>query len=319
MPRSFFRGLQVLALAVLVVSVFLIGKVSVERSTQGTRRFLQGGKQREEGGGRRSSGDETEPAPGPSPGPTPEEESENGSQDEDINDKSSMFPLTAIRSIDGRETQGRAGATLMRVSFADYPNGKMKGENMPNPRAVSNSCSADDGPSRGGSRLSDMAWQWGQFLDHDIDLTEANGSTENIPTADDDPLAPFIPFERSRASGGEQVNSITACIDGSAVYGSDETRASALRSFEGGKLKMSEGNLLAFNTGGLENAGGGGSVFFIAGDVRANEQLGLAAMHTLWAREHNRLCDAIAEKYDDASEEDIYQLARKIVGAGKLV
>jgi len=28
---------------------------------------------------------------------------------------------------------------------------------------------------------------------------------------------------------------------------------------------------------------------FLAGDIRANEQAGLTAFHTLWMREHNRL------------------------------
>ena len=61
---------------------------------------------------------------------------------------------------------------------------------------------------------------------------------------------------------------------------------------------------------------------FLAGDVRANEQVGLLAFHTLFVREHNRLADKIVKKYKRAlpsgtseRDEHIYQLARKIVGA----
>ena len=38
------------------------------------------------------------------------------------------------------------------------------------------------------------------------------------------------------------------------VYGSDAAAAAALRTFSGGKLKTSAGDLLPFNTAGLANA-----------------------------------------------------------------
>jgi hypothetical protein len=72
---------------------------------------------------------------------------------------------------------------------------------------------------------------------------------------------------------------------------------------------------LPFNTAGLPNAGGTGPELFLAGDVRANEQVGLTAMHTLFVREHNRLATEIAAADPLLTGEEIYQEARRIVGA----
>ena len=179
-----------------------------------------------------------------------------------------------------------------------------------------------------------MLWQWGQFLDHDIDLTDGTDPPEaaNITVPAGDPQfdpdgtgTAEIHFNRSiydpdsgTDSGNprQQINEITTWIDASNVYGSDLERAAALRTNDGsGRLKTSDGNLLPFNLLGLPNAGGSGAELFLAGDVRANEQVGLIALHTLFVREHNRLADEIASQSPGLSGEEIYQEARSIVGA----
>lgn len=43
--------------------------------------------------------------------------------------------------------------------------------------------------------------------------------------------------------------------------------------------------------------------------------MGLSAMHTLFAREHNAVCDALRATYPSMSEERIYQTARLVVSA----
>ena len=53
----------------------------------------------------------------------------------------------------------------------------------------------------------------------------------------------------------EQVNTDTAYIDASQVYGSDDARAHELRRLDGsGKLKTSPGELLPYNIHGFPNA-----------------------------------------------------------------
>ncbi len=253
--------------------------------------------------------------------------------------------LSAVfRTIDGTDnnvdnpTWGAADTALIRIDEADYlPNGSGEAivtESAPspfaraNPRDISNVIASQSGDIVNDRNLSDWVWQWGQFLDHDIDLTETSptNGTADIPIDDPtDPLGPNpIEFDRSDFdpqtgtgpnSPRQQVNQITSYIDASNVYGSDEIRAAALRTGVGGRLKTSTDDLLPFNTDGLPNAGGTDPTLFLAGDVRANEQIGLTATHTLFVREHNRLADLLAAHNPDLTDEEIYQKARAIVAA----
>jgi hypothetical protein len=77
-------------------------------------------------------------------------------------------------------------------------------------------------------------------------------------------------------------------MDASMVYGSDAGRAAVLRG-EGGKLRRGDGDLLPFNDpeDPLPNGGPNGSTSFLAGDVRANENVALTTLHTVFVREHN--------------------------------
>ncbi|MGB0845905.1 MAG: peroxidase family protein, partial [Thiolinea sp.] len=245
-----------------------------------------------------------------------------------------------FRSFDGRNNnliQPEMGAThiqLRRVLPADYGDGiwTMAGTSRPSPRAVSNAVAAQTTLTPNPQRASDFLWQWGQFLDHDIDLTDGVDPVEpadiSIPLGDEffDPFGTgtqtmalnrsIYDKETGIDSPRQQINEITAWIDASNVYGSDETRANALRTLAGdGKLKSSAGNLLPFNTDGLANAGGDSPNLFLAGDVRANEQSGLTVMHTLFMREHNRLAEQIAQQNPELTGDEIYQKARQLVGA----
>ncbi len=117
----------------------------------------------------------------------------------------------------------------------------------------------------------------------------------------------------------QQVTKISTFIDASMIYGSDVTRANALRTFTGGLLKTSAGNLPPLNTAGLENANDAhifpDSSMFLAGDIRANENLELTSLHTLFVREHNQLASAIAVANPKLTDEQIYQRARRLVMA----
>lgn len=251
-------------------------------------------------------------------------------------------PTTTYRSIDGTGnhqthfTLGAANTPLRRSMPADYGDSvaSMAGAGRPSAREISNALCADSQPGANALGASDFLWQWGQFVDHDVDLTEGHTPAEPapiaVPTGDPsfDPLSTgleTIDFSRSTYHPGtgndpafprQQLNQITAFIDASNVYGSDDVRAAALRTNDGtGRLLVSAGDLPPFNTAGLPNAGGTGPELFLAGDVRANEQVGLTAMHTLFLREHNRLAAEIAANNPALTGEQIYQEARRIVGA----
>lgn len=52
---------------------------------------------------------------------------------------------------------------------------------------------------------------------------------------------------------------------------------------------------------------------FLAGDQRVNENVGVAAVHTLWLREHNRLAEELANLNPQWEDETLYQEARRVV------
>ncbi len=243
-----------------------------------------------------------------------------------------------FRRIDGRgnnqgqPAMGSAGTRLRRWVAADYADGVSEpaGGLRRSAREVSNRVADQDRDLPNPLGASDFLWQWGQFLDHDIDLTDGADPAEPlaivVPASDPwfDPSGGGqveIAFNRSLydpASGidspRQQTNEITGWIDASNVYGSDTQRAEALREHDGsGRLKTSAGELLPFNTAGLPNAGGSGDSLFLAGDVRANEQVGLTVLHTLFVREHNRLAGQIADSNPRLPGEQIYQRARRLV------
>ncbi len=254
------------------------------------------------------------------------------------------------RTIDGSYNNplnpqwGAAHTRLRQVTPLTYADGisAPTGVNRPNPRTVSNNIFSQSGLFNDPTGLSDYTWVWGQFLDHDFGLTDDGPEPLFIQVPAGDPVFdPFgagmaiIPMHRNvfdpttgtdTGNPRQFINAITAFIDASGVYGSDQARADWLRTFEGGKLKVSAGNLMPYNTvtgeygdpidpaaPRMANATAISPYVFVAGDVRAGENPLLAAMHTIFVREHNRQCDRLASKYTDWTDEQLYQHARKYV------
>lgn len=234
-----------------------------------------------------------------------------------------------ITGEDNNEANPTWGATevhFLRIVPADYADGisEPSGENRPSAREISNNIMNQESDIFSRVRATNMVWQWGQFLDHDITLTPESDPSEafdiTVP-ADDRYFTNDIPLSRSffelEDGVAQQVNELSAYIDASNVYGSDPERASALRTNDGnGKLLTSDGNMLPFNTTGLPNAPSSSATdFFLAGDFRANENVGLTSMHTIFVREHNYWAEAISKANADLDGDQIYEAARIIVAA----
>lgn len=253
-----------------------------------------------------------------------------------------------VRKIDGSNNNrihpefGTVGTHLLReASGAHYADGisTLARPNAPSGRAISNVIFHQEESLPNHLGMSDYIWTFGQIVDHDISLTEGNpfdGLTDSfiaIPKFDPffDPFGTgtqVMSFHRGMfdpATGittpRQQINELTGYLDASFLYGSDDARATALRSLVGGKMKVtptSFGDLAPFNDGTVGNAGSPerpdlSTTLFIAGDIRINEQPTLACMHILFIREHNFQAAKIAKANPSFTDEQIFQAARRIV------
>ena len=234
---------------------------------------------------------------------------------------------------------GAADIPFSRLASPIYgPDGsepRASGPEYPNVRVVGGAFPDKNNPD---GRVSSMIMQFAQFLAHDVAgtsfpekhccLNPNRPECFNIYVPNSDNTYPMrhnlsstcIDFARSSPACGhssrEQVNTITAFIDSSNVYGSDEEVAQVLRSHIGGRL--------------VENANSPGQLptndqlrrpshhlddrhDFVSGDLRVNEQPFLTSMHVLFMREHNRLADLLAKELHTENDELLYQSARKLV------
>lgn len=251
------------------------------------------------------------------------------------------------RTIDGTGNNvehpeyGAANRQLRRLCPSQYGDNisTLAGQNRPSARLISNLLFAlaeedeinfiEDKSSKG--EKTAYLWIWGQFADHDLDLTRDNtGEEADIPVPTGDPFfdpestgTQVLDFIRSAFDPDtgintprQQVTSITAFMDMSVIYGSSQERNDILREFEDGKLRESVCSLLPYATGGFDNANiPNGTALYAAGDIRANENVCLTSMQTLWVREHNYWAHIIKEVDHCLSDEEIYQNARVIVEA----
>ena len=216
------------------------------------------------------------------------------------------------------------------------------------PRSISNRIFNDKGQNLFSENgITQWGWTWGQFLDHTFGLRDETPA-ENfpIPFTKTDPLEEFqndlgtIDFARTPAAPGtgtskqnprQQINTVSSYIDAFSVYGGTDARLEWLRTGPvDGNMANNGPTLMLTKDGYLPRADARGNAATAppmdlmgalvgtpsraveAGDVRANENIALTAVHTLFAREHNRIVGLLPASLPSELK---FQIARRIVGA----
>lgn len=221
------------------------------------------------------------------------------------------------RSLDGSNNNldnvelGQAGRRLLRLTDSAYSDGvkTLARENGPSPRELSNIVFDQNKSTSNINNASALFWVFGQFIDHDLNLSgEVSDECVPIVVPSDDEVFPpgsVIPFKRSgfdpdtgtdQETPREQTNEITSWLDLSAVYGSSAENSALLRSGTKGLLKTSSNNMPPINDDSIHMADpttNGKGAIGMMGDARANENIGLFSIHTLFIRFHNTVAEQI--------------------------
>ena len=210
---------------------------------------------------------------------------------------------------------GAVGATFGRNLKPDY---RPKLFDEPNPLTVSERLLTRETflPARS---LNVIAAAWIQFQVHDwanrrrhplgfndVEVPLPRGTTYWLNTPDGAKetkmrIAGDKPSDDSNDTEPVFINEGSHWWDGSEVYGSDQATIEKLR--DGPKLWLQDG-YLPTGLGGMELTG-----------FNQGWWLGLSALHTLFAREHNVVCEELRAHYQSWSDDRIFNTARLIVSA----
>ena len=226
--------------------------------------------------------------------------------------------------------EGAAGTRFQwqgTTPMADVRVNRAMDPTLPSVREVSRAFMHSNGTRVTAPFLNTLTIWWIQFqlhgwLNHrQLPLSETDAY--RVPLAPDDPFRArygldHLTFRRTQADrtneGGQSEvfqNEVTAWWDGSQIYGNDQHTQDLLRTdprnpgtfLPDGKLWLDNG-LLPLGKDGRELSG-----------LTRNWNIGLSLFQTLFAREHNHICDVLKKAYPAWSTDHLYNTARMINAA----
>ena len=191
----------------------------------------------------------------------------------------------------------------------------------PNPREISRVLLSRQGEMKKVPFLNLLAASWINFQNHDwVHHGEPLiNEVHEIPLAEDDPARKkywqtkiFIGKTQADPTRMPEhdttpatfINEVTHWWDGSQIYGSDQETVDRLRSGTDGKLRLDETGKLPLDRHGIEETG-----------FTRSWWVGLSMLHTLFAREHNAICDRLAEAHPDWDDRRLFNVARLVNAA----
>jgi Animal haem peroxidase len=189
----------------------------------------------------------------------------------------------------------------------------------PNPREVSLRLLRRDS-FKPATTLNVLAACWIQFQNHDWFGHGENDPDHHLevplPEGDDWPDGDPMQVRRTHPdrtrveeadTSPTYVNTVTHWWDLSQLYGSTEERNRELRSGDDGKLAMEDGRLPNETKPGLDGIDLTG--------FSDNYWIGLSLLHTLFAKEHNAICDHLKGAYPTWDDERLFLTARLVNSA----
>ncbi|MGV0814681.1 peroxidase family protein [Mycolicibacterium boenickei] len=183
----------------------------------------------------------------------------------------------------------------------------------PNPRLISRTLLTRE-HFQPATTLNLLAAAWIQFEVHDW---FAHGTVAAqpwvVPLLDDDPW-PQRPMRVERTPPDPDPSPVgpptfttqeSHWWDASQIYGTTPEFASALRAPEQGKLRIDASGLPPPEVEAVVDLSGTAGNFWV----------GLALLHSLFMREHNAICDHLAQKYPHLTGQQLYDKARLVNSA----